>query len=781
MAKRKIKIKKNKIGAVLLVGLFGLLFFILVLRFSYIMVTGHSNGQNLVMKANEKYLVKNSEQPERGKIYDRNGKVLAEDVERYKVVAVVDKKASQNSKKPRHVVDKKKTAKQLSKVIDMKASDIEKRLNQKKAFQVEFGQKGTNLTYQDKEKIEKMNLPGVSLYSETERFYPNGNFASHLIGMAQKDPDTGQLNGALGVEKIFNSYLNGTQGTLKYIQDIWGYIAPNTKKEQTPKRGDDVHLTLDSNIQVFVEEALDGMVEKYAPKDLFAVVMDAKTGEILAYSQRPTFNPETGKDFGKKWANDLYQNTYEPGSTFKSYGLAAAIQEGKFKPNEKYKSGHRDIMGSEISDWNKEGWGNIPMTLGFTYSSNTLMMHLQDLVGADKMKSWYERFGFGKKTDGMFDGEASGHVAWANELQQKTSAFGQSTTVTPVQMIQAQSAFFNKGNMLKPWFVNSIDNPVTKKNFYSGKKEYAGKPISKDTADKVEKELDKVVNSKQSHAMNYRVKGYDIEGKTGTAQVADSNGGGYVKGENPYFVSFIGDAPKKNPKVIVYAGMSLAQKNDEEAYEMGVSKAFKPIMENTLKYLNVGKSSDSASKADYSKVPNVEGQETQKAEDSMNAQSLKPVTIGSGKQIKSQSVKAGTKILPHSKVMLLTDGDITMPDMTGWTKEDVLAFEDLTHIKVSTKGNGFVTNQSITKGQALKNKDKVEVTLSADKTDDSEDDSNATEASENSKDESKSKDKNSKQDSSSSSKSESNDSSSSDSKKDSNSNSKNNSSSSDDS
>ncbi len=182
----------------------------------------------------------------------------------------------------------------------------------------------------------------------------------------------------------------------KYIHDIWGYIAPNTKKEQQPKRGDDVHLTIDSNIQVFVEEALDDMVERYAPKDLFAVVMDAKTGEILAYSQRPTFNPETGKDFGKKWANDLYQNTYEPGSTFKTYGLAAAIQEGKFKPDEKYKSGHRNIMGSEISDWNKTGWGRIPMSLGFTYSSNTLMMHLQDLVGADKMKSWYERFGFGK-------------------------------------------------------------------------------------------------------------------------------------------------------------------------------------------------------------------------------------------------------------------------------------------------------------------------------------------------------------------------------------------------
>lgn len=717
MAKRKIKIRKNKIGAVLLVGLFGLLFFILVLRLSIIMITGHSNGQDLSVKADEKYLVNSAEQPERGKIYDRNGKVLAEDVERYKLVAVVDKKASENSSKPRHVVDKKKTAKKLAEVLDMKADDIEKRLNQKNAYQVEFGQKGTNLTYQQKTKIENMNLPGITLYPETERFYPNGNFASHLIGIAQKNPDTGELKGALGVEKIFDSYLSGSKGSLKYIHDIWGYIAPNTKSEKQPKRGDDVHLTIDSNIQVFVEEALDGMVERYRPKDIFAVVMDAKTGEILAYSQRPTFNPETGKDFGKKWANDLYQNTYEPGSTFKSFGLAAAIQEGKFKPDEKYKSGSREIMGSSISDWNNTGWGEIPMSLGFTYSSNTLMMHLQDLVGADKMKSWYERFGFGKSTGGMFDGEASGKIGWENELQQKTTAFGQSTTVTPVQMIQAQSAFFNNGNMLKPWFVDSINNPTTKENFYKGKKEYAGKPITKDTADKVEKQLDLVVNSKQSHAQNYRIDGYDIEGKTGTAQVADPNGGGYVKGPNPYFVSFMGDAPKKNPRVIVYAGMSLAQKNDEEAYELGVSKAFNPIMENTLKYLNVNKSKDDTSKAEFSKVPNVEGQDKQKAQDSINAQSLKPVVIGNGNQIKAQSVPSDTKLLPNSKVLLLTDGDMTMPDMTGWTKEDVIAFETLTNTNITTKGSGFVSKQSVTKGTTLKGNQKIEVELSSEDTD----------------------------------------------------------------
>ncbi|MDN6160127.1 MAG: penicillin-binding protein [Staphylococcus equorum] len=721
MAKRKIRFKKpnflikqSKIGAVLLVLGFGLLFFTLVLRYSYIMLTGHSSGEDLIMKANEKYLVQSQEQPERGKIYDRNGKVLAEDVERYKVVAIVDKKASEGSEKPKHVTDKKETAKKLATVIDMSEEDIEKRLDNKKAFQVEFGQKGSDLTYQEKEKIEKMNLPGVTLYPETERFYPNGNFASHLIGIAQKDPDTGELNGAMGVEKIFDSYLSGQKGALSYIHDIWGYIAPNTKKEKTPQRGDDVHLTIDSNIQVFVEEALDGMVEHYKPKDLFAVVMDADSGEILAYSQRPTFNPETGEDFGKKWANDLYQNTYEPGSTFKNFGLAAAIEEGEFKPDKKYTAEPREVMGSKISDWNKVGWGEIPMSLGFTYSSNTLMMHLQDLVGSDKMKEWYEKFGFGESTNGMFDGEATGDIAWDNEAQQKTSAFGQSTTVTPVQMLQAQSAFYNEGNMLKPWFIDSVSNPVSNDTFYKGEKEIAGKPIKKDTAKKVRTEMDKVVNSEKSNAKNYKIDGYEIEGKTGTAQVADSDNGGYVEGENPYFVSFIGDAPKDDPEVVVYAGMSLAQKNDQEAYESGVSKAFKPIMENTLKYLNVGdKNSKDKSDVKYSKVPDVEGQETQKAQDKVNSKSLEPIVIGDGEKITKQSVTADKEVLPNSRVLLLTDGDVTMPNMSGWTKEEVIAFEKLTNTKVTTKGSGFVSEQSITEGQKISKKDKIEVTLSS--------------------------------------------------------------------
>ena len=160
--------------------------------------------------------------------------------------------------------------------------------------------------------------------------------------------------------------------------------------------------------------------------------------------------------------------------------------------------------------------------------------------------------------------------------------------------------------------------------------------------------------------------------------------------------------------------MSLAQKNDQEAYEMGVSKAFKPIMENTLKYLNVGdKNSKDNSDVKYSKVPDVQGQETQKAQDKVNSKSLDPIVIGSGDKVVKQSVSPDKEVLPNSKVLLLTDGDITMPDMTGWTKEEVIAFETLTQTKVTTKGSGFVSNQSVNKGQKIDKKDKVEVTLSA--------------------------------------------------------------------
>lgn len=707
----KIKIKKNKIGAVLLVSFFGLLFFILALRYSYLMISGHSAGEDLAYRASEKYLRQSVAEPERGKIYDRNGKVLAEDTDSYKLVAILDKKMSKDSDKPLHVKDKKKTAKELSKIINMDEKDILKKLETKKAFQVEFGQKGKDLTYKQKTQIEKLKLPGLTFETEKKRFYPNGNFASHLIGLADKDHETNKLKGVSGAEKVFDSYLSGKTGKNSYKQDIWGMLVPNSEDSIKAKNGDDVHLTLDSNIQVFVENSLDEMVDRYKPKDLFAVVMDAKTGEILGYSQRPTFNPDTKEDFGKKWANDLYQNTYEPGSTFKTYGLAAAIEEGKFEPKKKFKSGNREIDGFKIYDWNDDGWGNIPMTTGFTYSANTLMMKLQDLVGEDKAKAYYEKFGFGKKTGGLFDSEAPGHIAFDNELQRKTSAFGQSTTVTPVQMLQAETAILNQGNMLEPYYVKSIENREENKTIKKGEKKVVGNPVSKDTAQKTMDELDKVVNSKESHATNYQIDGYRVAGKTGTAQVPDTKGGGYVDGANPYFVSFMGYAPAKDPEVVVYAGMSLAQKRDLEAYEYGVSRGFNPIMENTLKYLDVEETEGKA-KNNSSEVPDVVDMNVQKATDAIKGKKLDPILIGKGDKVKKQLPLKGKNVQDKERILLVTDGEMTMPNTENWTKRDLLKLQEATGIDVETEGSGYVSEQSIDENQTIKAGTKVTFTLS---------------------------------------------------------------------
>ncbi|MCJ0933988.1 penicillin-binding protein [Mammaliicoccus sciuri] len=735
----KIKIKKNKIGAVLLVSFFGLLFFILAVRYSYLMISGHSAGEDLAYRASEKYLRQTVAEPERGKIYDRNGKVLAEDTDSYKLVAILDKKMSEGSDKPRHVKDKKKTAKALAKILDMDEDDILSKLKTKNAFQVEFGQKGKDLTYKQKTQIEKLKLPGLTFETEKKRFYPNGNFASHLIGLADKDPDTNKLKGVSGAEKVFDSYLKGKTGKNSYKQDIWGMLVPNSEDSIKAQNGDDVHLTLDSNIQVFVENALDEMVDRYEPKDLFAVVMDAKTGEILGYSQRPTFNPDTKKDFGKKWANDLYQNTYEPGSTFKTYGLAAAIEEGKFEPNKKFKSGHREIDGFKIYDWNDDGWGNIPMTTGFTYSANTLMMKLQDLVGADKAKAYYEKFGFGKKTGGLFDSEAPGNIAFDNELQRKTSSFGQSTTVTPVQMLQAETAILNQGNMLEPYYVKSIQNKESNETIKKGEKKVVGNPISKDTAKKTMTELDKVVNSKESHATNYKIDGYRVAGKTGTAQVPDTKNGGYVDGANPYFVSFMGYAPAKDPEVVVYAGMSLAQKRDLEAYEYGVSRGFNPIMENTLKYLDVEETEGKA-KTNVSNVPDVVNMSTQKATDAIKGKKLEPIVIGKGDKIKKQIPLKGKNVQDKERILLVTDGEMTMPDTENWTKRDLLKLQEATGIEVESEGSGYVSEQSVSQNQTIKSGTKVKFTLSNNHPNGDDSIGQVPDDEETSKDESKSKD-----------------------------------------
>lgn len=283
--------KKNKFmnrGAAILSICFALFFFVILGRMAYIQITGKANGEVLATKATEQHEKKRTIEASRGSILDRKGKVIAEDTATYKLIAILDKKMTTDVKHPQHVVNKEKTAEALSKVINLDKADILDILN-KDAKQVEFGSAGRDITYSQKQKIEKMKLPGISFLRDTKRYYPNGVFASNLIGYAEVDEETNEISGAMGLEKVLDKYLKERDGYVTYESDKSGWELPNSKNKITaPKNGDNVYLTIDQKIQTFLEDSMTKVAQKYNPKKIMAAVVDPKTGKVLAMGQRPS-------------------------------------------------------------------------------------------------------------------------------------------------------------------------------------------------------------------------------------------------------------------------------------------------------------------------------------------------------------------------------------------------------------------------------------------------------------------------------------------------------------
>src|SRR5690625_5013588 len=255
---------------------------------------------------------------------------------------------------------------------------------------------------------------------------------------------------------------------------------------------------------------------------------------------RPSFNPQTREGFGNSWLNMLYQYSFEPGSTFKVFGLAAAIAEGEYDPDATYESGSYDVDGHTIYDWEPEGWGNITYNEGMQYSSNALMMILQDKVGEDKMLEYYQDFGFGQTTDSEFPREVPGVIAWDEELQRKTTSFGQTSTVTPIQMIQGMTAILNGGEMKKPYVIDSITDPNTDEVLYDGKESVVRQVISPEAAEKTQEEINTFVGGSMERNPQYQLDDYEVAGKSGTAQIIDPENGGYMTGDYEFLTSFIG-------------------------------------------------------------------------------------------------------------------------------------------------------------------------------------------------------------------------------------------------
>ena len=348
----------RKIAIRCLMAIAFFLFLIFSFHFFKIMVLGQSHGVNLRDELDKKLTHTTLLKAKRGNIYDAGGSPIAVDATNYSLFAVLTDQWDKGKKD--YVQDFSKTAQVLSKYIDMKAPEIEKILSQKNVSQVEFGNAGKNLSVETKEKIEKEELPGIKFTENLSRYYPNGIFASHLIGYTDVEEQqvdgkpVEQLVGKMGIEAVYNATLTGKPGELVSRLDGNGYVIPGSEKiTEQPKDGNDLYLTLDKKMQTYLESLVSQVTEKYLPNQLTAMLVDPKTGNIVAATQRPTFNGTTKEGISTMWNNLLMDEAYEPGSTMKVLALAAAINEGVFDPNEKYESGKIQIFKDLVRDYNK--------------------------------------------------------------------------------------------------------------------------------------------------------------------------------------------------------------------------------------------------------------------------------------------------------------------------------------------------------------------------------------------------------------------------------------------
>jgi penicillin-binding protein 2B len=427
--------------------------------------------------------------------------------------------------------------------------------------------------------------------------------------------------------------------------------------------------------------------------------MNAKTGAIVAATQRPNYKSTSSP----VWRNTLTQDAYEPGSTMKVFTISAAIDSGNFNPNAVYKSGVFKVGDGQVTDWNKAGWGYITYKEGFERSSNVGMAYLEQTMGASTWKKYLTKFGFLQKTNVVgTTGEVSGSSPFSGALEQANTAFGQGITVNVMQMMQAFSAVANNGKMLKPYFIKKIVDPSTNQSVKSYGKKVVGNPISAQTAKQVRKYMQGVVYADDGTGSKYQIDGYKIAGKTGTAQISGSSG--YEKGSNSYVYSFVGMAPAKNPEYIMYVTIKKPQ-NTSSSAETYLADVFNPVMKQAL---------DSAKAANQKnagkvKLGNYVGQETTTAQAALSKLGLGVTVIGSGNKVKQQSVKAGTYVLAKSKIFLITGGNVTIPNLNGWSQADVNQYAKLTGLDLTVSGSGYATSQSIKEGTQIKQHQQLRV------------------------------------------------------------------------
>ena len=703
MAKVK-KRKKNNIKyskGIILISLF--LFVLMILRVAQLALSPEVDGVNLKDLASRRTTARETLTAERGSIYTADGDALAQNVSSYKIIAYLDPKRTTNKKKPQHVVDKEETASKLAPILGMKKEEILKYLNKENVYQTEFGSKGKGLSELTKTKIEELELPGIDFIESYKRYYPKGDFASYTVGYAKDeiDEETGEetITGEMGIEKYYDKILKGKDGYVEYQKDLQGYrIADTPERRQEASQGKDVYLTIDSQIQFFVEQALNNSDINYDWEWFNITIMDAKTGALLATATTPSFDPNV-RDI-TNYLDPTVSSPYEPGSTMKTFTYMAAMENGVYNGSETYKSGvYTTTDGTEIGDWDRNGWGTITFDKGYAMSSNVGVINLINRhLNSSMLREYYKKLGFGRKTGITLPNEEAGKLDFKYETEIYNAGFGQGITTTPIQNVKAMTALTNDGILLEPYVVKKIVDPDTKEVILKNKSTEIERVASTETVQKMIQLMDDCVNGYGNTGSGFRIPSGELIGKTGTAQIAAENGGGYLTGKEDIISSFAGIYPKSDPKLIIYASV----KRPSGGSQKPLSNAIKEIVNNASKYYGNDDTKTPEIEISEYKVPSFLNKNIESVKTSLKASGINYKIIGSGTKVIKQYPEKNDKITNKDTVYLITnDSKLKIPNVVGLSSKVANNLLKQLGVKVKLEGVGYVTSQSISENTEI--------------------------------------------------------------------------------
>jgi stage V sporulation protein D (sporulation-specific penicillin-binding protein) len=518
--------------------IFGLLFFLIIdLRLGYVQFV---LGNWLTGKAQDLWSRNIPFEPERGKILDRNGVELATNQSAPTVYVV-----------PRQVEDPVETAEKLAAVLNMSKEKAYQHVTKKTNIE-RIHPEGRKISIEKANEIMDLNLKGVYIGEDSKRYYPFGDYLSHVLGFAGVDNQ-----GLMGLELYYDKELSGEKGSVQFYSTAKGQRMPEMPDDyQPPVDGLDLKLTIDTKVQTIVERELDNAEATYQPDGIIAVAMNPNNGEILAMASRPNFDPGDFQSVPPEIYNRNLPiwSTYEPGSTFKIITLAAALEEGKvdLENGRFYDPGHIEVAGAKLRCWKRGGHGSQTFLEVVQNSCNPGFVELGQRLGKETLFQYIKSFGFGQKTGIDLHGEGTGilfNLEKVGPVELATTAFGQGVAVTPIQQVAAVAAAVNGGILYQPYVAKELIDPNTGEVVMRNTPVAKRRVISEETSEQIRYALESVVA--QGTGKNAFVESYRVGGKTGTAQKAQN--GKYL--ENNHIVSFIGFAPADDPQIVVYVAV----------------------------------------------------------------------------------------------------------------------------------------------------------------------------------------------------------------------------------